>query len=393
MKTGDLSTARPFLDFYTAHNIIPVHQDLSDLKTHIFRRAYLYRTLGLTPSVFKGASVIEFGPGTGDNAVATSAYGLDKYVLVDGNPPSVRELNEKRASGMIKANTVQVVESDILQYRDHSKYDVVICEGLIPGQSQPKPFLDHIASFTALGGVTVFTTISYVSQLAEVCRRVFRPAIVTEQNSFARQVEVASNVFRDHLATFGVSTRPIEDWVQDNILHDWLTLNSQVFSLMDAIEVFGDRHQFLSSSPRFVVDDRWYKSVGGTSDNFNTLVRQQYPIFSALLLDYRVKLHAIYGARIGRDWVEMLEDLSEEAYVAHLRICREHNFNNLEQFISPLENIAEILPLEMDRTRVGIEDFVKGIRRIAEGKLEHKFGAFESWWGRGQQYVSFVRET
>lgn len=392
-KTSDSSTARPFLDFYTAHDIIPVHQDLSDLKTHVFRRAYLYRTLGLAPSVFKDASVIEFGPGTGDNAVATSAYGLDKYVLVDGNPPSVRELNKKRESGQIKANTTQVVESDILKYRDDNKYDVVICEGLIPGQNQPKPFLDHIASFAAPGGVVVFTTISYTSQLAEICRRVFRPAIVTEQNSFARQVEVASNIFRDHLSTFGVSTRPIEDWVQDNILHDWLTSDGQVFSLMDALDVFESRYQFLSSSPRFLVDDRWYKSVGRASDDFNTLVRQQYHMFSALLLDYRVRLQSIYGARIDKAWVVTLENLSQQAYAAHLKICRERNYNSLEEFIKPLESIAGILPVEMDATRAAITDFVKGIRQIADGKLDHQFGEFRSWWGRGQQYASFVREA
>jgi 2-polyprenyl-3-methyl-5-hydroxy-6-metoxy-1,4-benzoquinol methylase len=385
--------ARPFLDFYTTHNIIPVRQDISDLRAHVFRRNYLYRTLGLTPSLFKGADVIEFGPGTGDNAVATSMYGLNKYVLVDGNPPSIRELNKKHEQGLIKGNTTRIVESDILKYRDDEKYDIVICEGLIPGQDRPKEFLDHIASFCALGGATVFTTISYTSQLAEICRRVFRPAIVTEQNTFDRQVQIASSIFKDHLATFGVSTRPIEDWVQDNILHDWLVSDSQVFSLMDALEVFEGRYQFHSTSPRFLVDDRWYKSVSAGSDDFNALARQQYHTFSAMLLDYRVRLQAINGAKIDKAWVIAIEDLSKQAYGAHLKICRARNYDALDEFNASLDGIARILPPEMDATKASIQDFIKGIRQIAAGKLDHQFGEFRSWWGRGQQYASFVREV
>jgi len=390
--TGEPLAVRPFLDFYSSHNIIPVHQDLSDLETHVFRRKYLYRTLGVPPSLFKGGSVIEFGPGTGDNAVATSTYGLDKYFLVDGNPASVRELNNKRTRGMITAKTCQIVESDIYNYRDDGRYDVVICEGLIPGQDRPGQLLNHISSFCVPGGVVIFTTISYTSQLAEICRRTFRPAIGTNKIPFEQQVQVASRIFRSHLTTFGVSTRPIEDWVQDNILHDWLISDNQVFSLMDSIDVFEGRFQFLSSSPRFLVDDRWYKSVGRESDDFNALARQQYHLFSALLLDYRIKLQMLYGARIDKEWVAELEKFSKLAYGAHLKICRENNYNSLEDFISSLEAIARILPSEMNITKAGIDDFVKGIRKVADGKLEHEFGEFRSWWGRGQQYASFVRE-
>lgn len=384
---------RPFLDFYVSHDIIPVHQDLSDIENHVFRRNYLYRTLGLPPSLFKNASVIEFGPGTGDNAVATSLYGLDKYFLVDGNPASVRELNKKRNLGTIRATACEVVESDIYDYIDNNKYDVVICEGLIPGQGRPKQFLDHISSFCTQGGVVIFTTISYISLLAELCRRVFRPAIVTARETFELQVQIASLLFKDHLSTFGVSTRSIEDWVQDNILHDWLVSEGQVFSLMDAIEVFDNRFQFHSSSPRFLVDDRWYKAVGRASDDFNALVRQQHYTFAALLIDYRVRLQTIYGARIDKEWVAALETFSKQAYLAHLRICRENAYNALDEFILPLESIAGMLPVEMMETRGSILDFVKGIREIADGNLHHQFAEFGRWWGRGQQYVSFVREA
>ena len=389
--TGEPSTKRAFLDFYSANNIIPVHQDLSDLENHLIRRNYLYQTLGLPPALFRGADVIEFGPGTGDNAVATSFYGLNKYILVDGNPPSVGELNKRREKGSIHAATCTVIESDINNYRDDARYDVVLCEGLIPGQPEPKKFLDHISSFAAPGGVVVFTTISYVSQLAEFCRRVFRPVIVMDEKPFDLQVKIASDIFRDHLATFGTSTRPIEDWVSDNILHDWLVSDSQVFSLLDAIDIYGDRFQFHSSSPRFLVDDRWYKAVNRQSHGTNALVQQQSHLLSALLLDYRVKMTTINSAGFDEKWVTRLEDFSAQAYHAHLKICRERSYKSLDEFTGPLELIASILPPAMAETRAGILDFVTGIRTVADGDIYHQFSAFKSWWGRGQQYASFIR--
>ncbi len=393
MTPSEKSVAKPFLDFYTTHNIIPTHQDISDIESHVFRRNYLYRTLGLPPSLLKNKRALEFGPGTGDNAIATSMYGLDTYDFVDGNPSSVRELRRKLDLGLIKANTTKVAETNVYDYRDQVKYDLVIAEGIIPGQDRPKEFLNHIASFCTLGGIAVFTTTSYTSLLAEICRNVFRPAIVSEKKSFEQQVQIASNIFRDHLSTFSVSTRSIEDWVTDNILHNWLVSHSQVFSLVDALDTFGDRFQFYSSSPRFLVDYRWYKSVRRASPDFNGIVREQYHNFSALLLDYRVKQETIQRSQIDREWALRLEELCKQAFDIHLIICHDQNFNSLMNFIDTLHSISHILPAEMGETKSAITDYTHGIRKIARGEIDHQFGAFRSWWGRGQQYASFVREV
>mgnify|MGYP006176012067 CR=1 FL=1 len=48
------------------------------------RRDSLYRVLGLPPSFVRGRSVIEFGPGSGHNALFTASLAPARYVLVDG---------------------------------------------------------------------------------------------------------------------------------------------------------------------------------------------------------------------------------------------------------------------------------------------------------------------
>ena len=85
---------RPYLDFYRANAISPVRQDISELKKHFDRREALYRHLRIAPGLLKGQSVIEFGPGSGHNAIYTSSLEPKHYVLVDGNEVGLKDLKK-----------------------------------------------------------------------------------------------------------------------------------------------------------------------------------------------------------------------------------------------------------------------------------------------------------
>ena len=75
-----------FVSFYAENRISPVAQDLSDLRRHFQRRESLFRSLGILPLLVQGASVIEFGPGSGHNALYTASLKPATYTLVEGNP-------------------------------------------------------------------------------------------------------------------------------------------------------------------------------------------------------------------------------------------------------------------------------------------------------------------
>jgi predicted RNA methylase len=82
--------ARPFLDFYAEHHVAPVNYRRDP--AFIARRTWLLATLGIPPALLRGAEVLEFGPGTGDNASVLASFGPRRYVLVDGNPASLEAL-------------------------------------------------------------------------------------------------------------------------------------------------------------------------------------------------------------------------------------------------------------------------------------------------------------
>ena len=80
-----------FVDFYTKHDISPVQQDISSLEKHFQRRESLYKILGIIPVFLKGKKIIEFGPGSGHNAIYTATLNPGQYVLVDGNKRGIQE--------------------------------------------------------------------------------------------------------------------------------------------------------------------------------------------------------------------------------------------------------------------------------------------------------------
>lgn len=139
---------RAFLDFYAAHDVVPVHYVRDS--AFIARRNYLTATLGVPPALIRDASVLEFGPGTGDNATVTASYHPQRYVLVDANPASLSALRDRFPPG--DDECVELVACRVEDFVSEDSYDIVIAEGIIPGQPDPASFSRSIAGFVRPGG-------------------------------------------------------------------------------------------------------------------------------------------------------------------------------------------------------------------------------------------------
>lgn len=382
-------TVKAFVDFYNAHNVIPVGQDLADLDTFLFKRKNLYATLGVPLPFLRGKRVLEFGPGGGFNAIATSRFQPAHYCFVDASGASLEELRKKKARGAFRADSVEIIESDIFAFEGTERFDVVVCEGTIPCQNEPEQMLRHVMQFVAPGGMLIMTTISASSILSEACRRLLKVRIESEYKDFESQIERASLIFDSHLKALDAKTRSTRDWVIDNIVHDYHR-GRYIFAIPDALSILEDAFVFYNSSPRFLVDDRWYKKVGPSSPNNNDLVRKQLARMTACLIDYRVPMRPTATAEDAAA-VSQVEPLCAQACALHEQILESAGYSQLDEFNRVLREISTALPLEFEPTRAAIGDFVVAIERFAAGSSDVDFGAFESWWGRGQQYVSFLR--
>lgn len=370
----------PFVDFYKSRGIIPTRQDISDLDRHVERRLSLYRHLGLPPGALRNASVAEFGPGSGHNAVVTGLQGPRRYLLVDGNPPSLKSTKAllKRHCPKLR---FELRQSSILRFRSEERFDVVLCEAVIPTQNNPPAFLRHVARFVRSGGVLVITCMDPISLLPEMLRRWLAWDLVRKTPDFDDQVALLAKFFRPDLQALPGMSRPAEDWVIDQILHPWA---GPLFSIPQAVAALGSRVMVLGCSPHFLADWRWYKTIHGDACTDNSFAVNSYYRLGLNLLDFRVQLDGAPESA-----VQNAERIAQTIYDRiFARERGQRNFTAREMTLQ-LKPLTRILRRHSPVTARSAESFaafvgsgMKDLRQLRE---------FRGWWGRGQQYLSFVK--
>lgn len=354
-----------YVGFYRENDISPVHQDVSDLSRHFSRRSALYASLGLPPIAVRGASVLEVGPGSGHNALYTASLHPARYVLIDANPVAVRDMANLLAS----ESCCSVLLEDVEAVELPEKFDVVLAEGLLPHRRNPTGLARRLGRAVRPGGVMVVTTADYVSVCAEVLRRLVRCALVSPIAPLDEQLAALRPVFGPHYETIANASRPLDDWIADTLVCPW---RGELFSIADALAALApEGFEVYGSSPRFLVDWRWYKDVR----EVNALALETYENNRLTLLDARETPRpgdAIYAAALCRHlFDEMLAaEVGRPDWESVCRLCQE---------------LAAVAP---SKTALALYD-AAGF--FEEPDASPQFEAFTSWFGRGQQYLSFIK--
>jgi len=368
--------ARPFVDYYAEHHISPVHQDISDLQRHFERRASLYRLLGLGPLAVRGRRVLEFGPGSGHNALFTARLGPAYYELVDANPRGLAETAATLRGQYGETLSFRVVDSLVEDYRAEEPFDLVLAENLIPFQRHPTAFAQAIARSVAPEGMLVVTCIDAVSHLSEVARRLVARRLASPDLPLAERVTALRPYFAPHLATLGAMSRSLDDWILDNITHP---LIGTTFSITDALVALGDQFDIIGSSPSFVTEWRWYKELFGEARAYNARAGVAYAANAINFLDYRVTLPShdpAIGGEIGTTCDEIYRVM--QAIEAGSAIDPVPLFARLAGVVRPFSSL----------TADSIEEIIALLDAPSTPPETPKFASF---FGRGTQYVSFVR--
>lgn len=379
-------TSPSLVEFYRRHGISPVGQDISNLEAHFTRRAALYRHLGLLPGVFRGRTVIEVGPGSGFNSLFTASLAPARYVLLEGNPRGVADIERLFGQYGLRER-VEIVSALVEDYDTPERFDVVICEGMLAlaGVPDPVALMQRVARLVAPGGVLVITTIDALSDFAETLRRLFAQLLLDPALPLSEQTVRLTPVFSSHLSTLSGMSRPHDDWVLDNLLNPasigpYLSMPEAIAGLGDAFDVYG-------TSPRFITDWRWYKDIVPGATRYNALAAEQYWQHAHNLIDYR-RLFApraaednqrLYdAARAVRDLIRAVETTRNRALVATIR---EH-----------LTDIAGMLGMFSEDIAAAV---LEARDLLADGRPDADAVArstrFGPWFGRGQQYLSFSR--
>jgi SAM-dependent methyltransferase len=286
MQTTDAQQrAVPYLNFYQAHGISPVSQNIDDLARHYGRRESLYRLLGLAPNALRGRRVLELCPGSGYNSLYTQSLEPAHYQLVDGNPVAIAKAQELFAQYFPESTNVCFTQSLVQDFVADELYDFVFCEGAIMFQDDPKHFVKELCRFLAPGGVLVVSCEDSVSFFSEAARRLMAAKYSSPQLPAFERLEALRPLFTADFASLRGASRPIDDWLLDAIIHP---LRGQLFSFADAVDALGELGlEMYGSSPAFRVDWRWYKDITPGAEKWNERFRSQFLQHTLNLMDYR----------------------------------------------------------------------------------------------------------
>jgi hypothetical protein len=198
-----------------------------------------------------------------------------------------------------------------------------------------------------------------------------------------KRLAVLEPFFRPHLSTLTAMSRPVRDWLEDNII---IKYYGRFFSIADAIDALDQEFEVYQSSPQFFVDMRWYKGLFGGHRKFNELARAQYFANIGNLIDYRVSASPIApekGAKLldhGEKLFDTMLELEEKG--ATCELCQK-----AAQILSNTADLASEISAETSLSLREAATFMLSQSSATQPPLS----SFSSFFGRGQQYLSFIK--
>lgn len=364
------SSDSPFLSYYATLGTIPTRQVVSTGVYSKVRRE-LYLRLGLSPALLRSASVIEFGPGSGENIASLSRFAPTSITLVDGSETALLMSAEKLSQASYAGKVVQVL-SAIDEVDLTEEFDAAFCEGVLPFQASPCKSLQKILASVRPDGLLVITCADPVSILSESLRRLISYAavnagIVTDSPS------AIADFFQTDLSYLPAMTRSHADWVLDQILQPWI---GQPFSASEAMRCVGDSARVIGSTPTLIQDWRWFKELSSPSDS-NAAQADWFDGMCHNLLDERVSPDFT-----PQDNTDLINASNAIYRLAQRRDCIQTD--TLRRQLLRIIDLEYLSP----QTRSSI---LSALTFITSGET-NALKDFRSWWGRGQQYLSFCRE-
>jgi len=390
-----------FLDFYGENKISPVDQHLHDLNRHFGQRHSLYRSLGLTPLAFKDRDVLEVAPGSGHNAIVTASLGARSLDLVEPNQAGFDKMTALFQEHFASYQHVRFFHQTLEEYTSDATYDVVLCEGLLPGLNTQDRFLSLLAQRVRPGGVLVVTCADAVSVFFETLRRYLARLLLVghgfdlgSSTGRSEAVNLLVEAFSPHLKTLTGMSRSPHDWVWDNLLNPAATsmASSCEFSIRKCLEQLGEDFYYYGSSPVFLDDWSWYKAVPLDTKTFNQCYLQSY-------LEQRHNLLHTHetGFMTAAQGEQMYRYCREFAALLESRQNHQWTTLNPEQVLLDLQSVQNVLailePTDLNRSKAAIAGYLRLLQsgHSPSAKAVAEMDAFSSAFGRGQQYISMMR--
>jgi hypothetical protein len=218
----------------------------------------------------------------------------------------------------------------------------------------------------------------------EVLRRVICDAIVQNDEPLADKVAKLVPVFRSHYATLPGASRPVEDWLIDSLLDTW---GNPLYSFEDAVKALDAEFEVYGGSPKFLTDWRWYKDLNASTAQLNERAVAEYRDNALCLMDCR----HVFPAQ-PQETAAPMRKSCEDAFWEMIRI-RNSGDRDFSKIIAICDDMVRTAKATLPEISTPIAEVAAYLRAYKTTDPLTCFDTFRSFYGRGQQYVSFVRRA
>ena len=351
------------------------------------KRAALYFQLGLAPALVQDKTILEFGPGNGINSLYTQSLKPKEYVLVDGNPTSLENCVKNFSEAFPDSTNYKVVESLIDNFESDQKFDIVICEGLIPHQHDPVSCAKKAASFTKEGGLFIHTCHDFISFLAERLRSFIAYIQSDSSLAFDQRVDDIALFLKDHFTVLKAMSRTHRDWVIDSTMQTEHWHKTPLFSIRDSIKAFEDEFVVFGTSPSFTADLRWYKNLTDSSDEF--LINEHAELYFWEHVHNFIDTRFTFSKREASE-NKALYQVAVNIQYAIDRYMEDSSSLHQSQLLELLNQLGQNVAAFSKETTRAIDCFTLNLQRVFN-KEPAQFTHFHQWWGRGMQFISLLK--
>jgi hypothetical protein len=262
--------AGSLVDYYKTHRFNPVLIQVeapSVRADHFAKRRNLYeRHLRLPLAWLRGASVLEFGPNSGESSLLPALCG-SRLTLVEPNHQVLPRLQalftESGVSGQIEGLHCTGIESFDAGGK---QFDLVVAEGFLCTLVNREAMLRKIAGLVQPGCFGVISFNDRIGGLLEWLRRALlfqacRLAGITDAFGDAC-LTVAQKLYGDDFAKLS-SSRPFQAWWKDTLVNPFYS-SAHLWSFPEVLKILDEEGcEFYSTSPGWATGDHctWYKKV------------------------------------------------------------------------------------------------------------------------------------
>lgn len=250
-------------EYYQTREFLPTYASLADEaaldRYAAMRERVLRDCLALPKRVFQGAKILDYGPDTGEDALAFARWG-GVLTLVEPNAAAHRAIVDYFKRFRLENALAGLVQGDVLNYRDGERYDFIVAEGFIWTVHPARSWLSAFRRQLRDGGMFLVTYYEAFGAFIELCLRTlqafFRRASGLDAVAAARELYGPKWDSIPH-------TRAFESWVFDVLENPFLRARNLFAATELLCDFAAEGFDLYSSFPAYrdILAIGWHKSV------------------------------------------------------------------------------------------------------------------------------------